>query len=184
MQDPTRFLGEMLLLLGALGLLAGFVALRFPGAVRAGLERFPRSKAPGWVLTAAGTFWVGWVIAHAALGRFEAVKPLVPILAVLSFGAIVYFLDELLAPRALGGLLMLLANPLLNGVRWSDSPWRYAVVLIAYAWVIAGCVLMLHPWAFRKAAARFAAPGWLRAAGWTKLTGGAILLAAGGALLR
>ena len=184
MPDPNLFLGSLLILLGALGVVAGLVALRFPVALRAGLAAFPRSKWPGWILAAVCVFWVAWVIRHAALGRFEAVKPLIPVLAVVGFGAIVWFLDELLAPRALGGLLLLLANPMLNGVRWSDSPWRYAVVLIAYAWVIAGCVLMLHPWAFRKAAARFAAPGWLRAAGWAKLAGGAILLAAGGALLR
>jgi hypothetical protein len=93
MQDPTRFLGEMLLLLGALGLLAGFVACVFRRRAR-GARTFPRSKAPGWVLTAAGTCLGGVGDRARRAGRFEAVKPLVPILAVLSFGAIVYFLDS------------------------------------------------------------------------------------------
>ena len=180
MQDPNPFLGSLLILLGALGVLAGLVLLRFPAALRAGLAAFPRSKWPGWILTAFCVFWVSWVIRHAALGRFEVVKPLIPVLAVVGFGAIVWFLDELLAPRALGGLLLLLANPMLNGVRWSDSAWRFAVVLIAYAWVVAGCILMLHPWWFRRMAGKFmASAGWLRAAGWGKLLAGAILIAAG-----
>ena len=180
MQDPNPFLGSLVSLLGALGVLAGLVLLRFPAALRAGLAAFPRSKWPGWILTAACVFWVSWVIRHAALGRFEAVKPLIPVLAVVGFGAIVWFLDELLAPRALGGLLLLLANPMLNGVRWSDSAWRFAVVLIAYAWVVAGCILMLHPWSFRRMAGKFAgSAGGLRAAGWGKVLAGAILVAAG-----
>ena len=180
MPDPNLFLGSLLILLGALGVVAGLVALRFPVALRAGLAAFPRSKWPGWILAAVCVFWVAWVIRHAALGCFEAVKPLIPVLAVVGFGAIVWFLDELLAPRALGGLLLLLANPMLNGVRWSDSAWRFAVVLIAYAWVVAGCILMLHPWSFRRMAGKFAgSAGGLRAAGWGKVLAGAILVAAG-----
>ena len=180
MPDPNLFLGKLLVLLGALGLAAGVALLRWPAALRAGLAAFPRSKWPGRVLAAIGSIWVCWVIQHAALGRFEAVKPLIPVLGLAGYGAIVVFLDELLAPRALGGLLLLLANPMLNGVRWSDSAWRFAVVAIAYAWVMAGCALMLHPWAFRRLAERFAgSPGWLRAAGWGKVLAGAVLLAAG-----
>lgn len=180
MQDPNPFLGDMLVLLGALGVLAGLAGLCFPGAARAGLSAFPRSRWPGWILTAVGVGWVSWVTAHAALGRFEGVKPWIPVLSVASYFAIVYFLDELLAPRSLGGLLLLLADPLLDGVRWADSAWRFVVVLIAYAWVIAGCGLMLHPWLFRKMAERvLGAAGRLRAICWAKVVGGGVLLAAG-----
>ncbi len=180
MQDPFQFLGGFLSLMGVLGVLAGLAILRFPSAVRAGLSAFPRSKWPGWVLTAICVFWISWVIEHAALGRFETVKPLVPLAAILLFGAVVYFLDELLSPRALGGLLLLIANPVLGGVRWMDSTWRFVPVLIAYAWEIAGCALMLNPWLFRKISERLtASDSRLRAAGWGKLLGGLVLLAAG-----
>ena len=185
MPDPNLFLGSLLILLGALGVVAGLVALRFPVALRAGLAAFPRSKWPGWILAAVCVFWVAWVIRHAALGRFEVVKPLIPVLAVVGFGAIVWFLDELLAPRALGGLLLLLANPVLNAVRWADSAWRFVPAVIAYAWVIAGCAFMLYPWLFRRWTARFIEnPGWLRLAGRGKLLAGAILAAAGWTCLR
>ena len=180
MQDANQFLGQALALLGGLGLLAGVVLLRFPSALRAGLLAFPRSKWPGWILTAICLFWVSWVMSHAALGRFEALKPLIPILAVLAFAAIVWLLDELLSPRALGGLLLLVANPMLNGVRWADSAWRFVPAVIAYAWVIAGCALMLHPWLFRQLAERYLrSDGAVRLAGWGKLLAGAVLLAAG-----
>jgi hypothetical protein len=185
MADADQFLGVLLLLLGALGVAAGVVLLRFPEALRAGLGTFPRSKWPGWILTAIGVFWVAWIVQHAALGRFEGLKPLIPFGAVLLCGAMVYFLDELLAPRALGGVLLLVANPMLMGVRWADSAWRFVPVLTAYAWVILGCALMLHPWLFRRMCDRFCADsGWMRAAGWAKLLAGVVLLAAGAGHLR
>ena len=180
MQASDAFLGWCLSGLGGLGLLAGLALLRFPGALRSGLQAFPRSRIPGWGLSAVCVFWVSWVISHAALGRFEGVKPLIPVLAVGVLAAIVFFLDELLSPRALGGLLLLLADPVLDGVRWTESAWRFFPVLVAYAWVIAGCALMLHPWLFRTMAERFmASPGRVRLSGWAKLLAGAVLLAAG-----
>ena len=175
----------MLVLLGALGVLAGIAMLVFPAALRRGLAAFPRSRVPGWLLTAAGLFWVAWVVHHAALGRFEFLKPVIPFAAVALFGAMVFFLDELLAPRALGGLLLLVANPVLQGVRWADSAWRVVPVLVAYAWVVAGCALMLHPWLFRKTVDRFlGSAAVLRRYGVGKLMAGAALLAVGAWHLR
>ena len=180
MPEANHFLGLALVALGGLGVLAGAATLRFSAALRVGLLAFPRSKWPGWILTAVCLLWVAWAISHAALGMFGGVKPYIPALAVLAFAAIVYFLDELLSPRALGGLLLLVANPILNGVRWADSAWRFAPAAIAYAWVVAGCALVLHPWLFRRMAERFAStPGSIRFFGWAKLAGGVVLLAAG-----
>lgn len=180
MQDSNQFIGWTLAGLGAAGLAAAAALIGFPGMLRRGLDAFPRSKMPGWILSAIGTFWVTWVVYHAALGRFEFVKPLVPYAGVALFAALVYFLDELLAPRALGGLLLLVANPVLMGIRWTGSGWRIVPVLFAYAWVVAGCALMLHPWLFRKAHIRFlGSDAACRRWGWAKLAGGIVLLAAG-----
>jgi hypothetical protein len=180
MEDANPFLRMILVVLGALGMAVGVVALRFPSALRRGLAAFPRSKFPGWALTLVCVVWVAWVVSHAALGRFEFLKPVVPFAAVALFGAMVYFLDELLAPRALGGLLLLVANPVLMGVRWADSAWRIAPVLVAYAWVIAGCILMLHPWSFRRTCERvLATDAAAKRVGWAKLAGGVAFLAAG-----
>jgi hypothetical protein len=178
--DVDLFLGRALILLGALGLGAGVGMAWRPAGVRRGLEAFPRSRWPGWILTAVAVFWVAWVVQHAALGRFEFLKPFLPFAAMALLASVVFFLDELLAPRALGGLLLLVANPLLMGVRWADSAWRLVPALIAYAWVVAGCALMLHPWLFRRACRRLCAPdAAVRRRGWIQGAGGAALLAAG-----
>jgi len=180
MQASSQFLGWFLSGLGALGVLSGLLMLRFPVSVRSALLAFPRSKWPGRILTALCILWIWWVVSHAALGRFEGLKPLIPVAAILLYAAVVYFLDELLSPRALGGLLILIANPVLNGVRWADSVWRFIPVVVAYAWVLIGCVWMLHPWLFRRMTQRITGSDTvLRTMGWLKILGGLVLLAAG-----
>jgi hypothetical protein len=103
-------------------------------------------------LTAIDISWVAWIILHASLGRFELLKPLVYIAAPVSFFALVYFVDELLAPRALGGLLLLLANPILNSARWIETDWRFVMIVMAYMWVITGILFVLSPFRLRQAA--------------------------------
>lgn len=180
MQSSPQFLAGFLVVLGALSVLTGIVLLRFPAAVRAGLLAFPRSKWPGRLLTVLCVFWVYWVVSHATLGMFDGVKPFLPVAALVLAGAVIYFMDELLSPRALGGLLLLMANPVLTGVRWVESPWSLVASLIAYAWVILGCALMLHPWLFRKLTQRVTgSAGSMRTVAWLKLLCGAVLLAAG-----
>ncbi len=174
------FLAWTLTFLGVAGILIGGVILWQPGGCRRALTAFPRSRLPGWILSAIGVVWVTWVVQHAALGRFEFLKPVIPVAGLLLFAALVFLMDELLAPRALGGVLLLVANPILMGVRWADSAWRLVPVLIAYFWVLAGCALMLHPWLWGWMLRRFySTDASFRTAGWGKLIGGAILLAAG-----
>jgi uncharacterized protein YjeT (DUF2065 family) len=54
----------------------------------------------------------------------------------------------------LGGLLLLLAAPVLAVARWHASPWRLVIVIFTYVLVIVGMWLVLSPYAFRKAMAR------------------------------
>jgi hypothetical protein len=123
-----------------------------PAFFRRMATRFSRNVPAAWVLTAIAVAWVAWIILHASLGRFESLKPLVYVGAPVSFFAMVFFMDELLAPRALGGLLLLLANPVLNSARWLDTEWRLVMVVIAYVWVIAGIIFVLNPFRLRQAA--------------------------------
>jgi hypothetical protein len=131
----------------------GLFGLFAPDRAAAALRRFPRSKWPAWGLCAIDLLWSGWLLYHTELGRFSAVKPYLYALVPLAFVLVVNYMDELLAPRALGGLFILLPAPMLSAVRWYDSPLRYPVVLIAYAMVIAGIVLVLSPYRFRRTVA-------------------------------
>ena len=138
-------------LIGGVLIAVNAPALMVPATFRKGIEAFPRNSWMGWGLTAVALTWVAWVILHAPLGRFEPLKPYVYLAAPISFILIVLFLDELLAPRALGGLLLLLGNPVLNVARWHESGLRLVVTTLVYVWVVGGMILVLSPYRFRQA---------------------------------
>ena len=131
-------------------LLVNVPAICWPEKFMQAARAFPRSRIPAWALTALDLFWVSWIVSHAYLGRFEYLKPAIYVAAPLAFCLIVVFMDELLAPRALGGLLLLIANPVLHTARWHPSNWRLVLTVLAYLWVVAGIVLVLNPYRFRQ----------------------------------
>ncbi|MBN1556959.1 MAG: hypothetical protein JW951_02295 [Lentisphaerae bacterium] len=120
-----------------------------PARARAWLVRFPRSRWPGRILTAADLIWAAWLLQQMPLGRFDRYKPLLYLLTPLTYGLIIALMDELLSPRALGGLLVLVPAALLRLARWHPSPWRLVVVVLAYAMAVKGILLILAPYRFR-----------------------------------
>jgi hypothetical protein len=60
------------------------------------------------------------------------------------------FVRGFLTLRALGCLLLLAAALLLDAAFLALTPWRYVVTLVAYAWVIAGMILVYSPHIGRK----------------------------------
>ena len=128
-------------------------AIGWPAAFRRALEAFPRNVGAARALTAVDLFWVSWVIYHANLGRFDSLRPGLFLAAPAAYLLLVFYLDELLAPRALGGLLLLVANPVLEAARWNESPWRLLLTVLCYVWVVFGMMFVLSPYRFRQVAA-------------------------------
>lgn len=119
-----------------------------------GLHRFPRSRVMAGILTVIGFAWAGWLLHQTPLGRFEMIRCPVyialPVICVL----VNIFNEELLAPRALGGIMILVPAPLLAAARWHPSAWRYVIIVLAYILVIKGVALILSPYLFRRAGER------------------------------
>ena len=65
----TLALGQILCLLGVLGMVFGIFFVWFPKRTQAVLLAFPRSRWPGWVLMAINVFWAAWVL-HLSLITF------------------------------------------------------------------------------------------------------------------
>jgi len=126
-----------------------------PAVFRTWLKRFPRDVWSGRLLTALALLWAAWLLQEMALGRFETWKPMIwP--AAIALGAFVwYYMDDLLAPRALGALLLLYPAPVLAAARLHPSPWRIVMSLLAYVCVVKGIALLLSPFWFRMAIERF-----------------------------
>lgn len=147
--------GMALIFGGALGLLyAPFVF--YPAAMLRFLRGFHRNVWAGRVLAAVDLLWAGWLLRAMPLPWLEPYKtwliPLVPVV----FALTVWLLNDLLAARALGGLLLLAPSPLLAAAFLHPSPWRLVVVVLAYVMAVKGIFLVLSPYLFRKAVARWA----------------------------
>lgn len=145
------------ILLGGAALLGGAVAWIAPEKVRSRIERFPRSVVPAWILTAICCMLGTREVLMMNVGFLNAYKNYAFLIAPAVFLASVVYLKELLAPRALGGTLLLLAAPILRIARWHDSEWRLVVVSLVYVWIVCGIVLLLSPWWFRKSCERLCA---------------------------
>ncbi len=164
-------------ILGTFAIGGGLVALGAPELVRRGMDNYPRSVWPGRILLAVDMVWSAYGVTQMHLGGFDAWKLhlywLAPVLIVVGC----LYLDEMLSVRALGGLLLLAAGPMLAAARWHPSLWRLVISVLAYLWIVAGLFFVLEPWWFRRVMRCFRSPAALRAAGLSKVVFGAALVA-------
>ena len=164
-------------ILGSFAIGGGLLAAGAPETIRRGLERFPRSVWPGRILTAVDMVWAAYAFNQMHLGGFDAWKVHLYWLAPVCIVLAVLYLDELLSVRALGGLLLLAAGPVLNLIRWHPSAWRLVITVIAYLWIGFGLLWLLEPWWFRRMVQRMQSLQVIRAAGVLKILVGAGLIA-------
>ena len=138
-------------LLGTVLVLLHLPALFAPESCRRLVAGFPRNKLAGSLLTGFALLCVGYIVYHAEMPRFDHLKVGLFVVIPVAYILIVKYLDELLAPRALGGLLLLAADPLLDIARWHPSPVRLVVTSVVYIGIVTGMLLVLSPYRFRKA---------------------------------
>ncbi len=136
-------IGLAMVLGKAPGLLAPEAARRFIGG-------FPRNRSWAWFLTSLDMLMVSVLVWGLPESWFTPWRASLFVLAPVSVILIGLFVDELLAVRALGGLLLLLAAPVLEVARFHPSEARLVLVVMAYAWVFPGMLLVANPWWFRK----------------------------------
>lgn len=141
------FVGAVLIVLGGAGVFKW-------NQLSTALYAFPRHRASAILLTLVNVVWVAVLLYHTPLGRFEVLKPLLFVLAPVTFWAVTKYMDELLAPRMLGGLLLLAAVPVLDAARWHESGWRLVLTVLAYLWIVWSIFLVLSPYRFRHTVER------------------------------
>ncbi len=138
------------IILGVLATAGGLVGVLRPELIKRFAEVFPRSTVPAWILMAL-CCWLG---AKEALGMnmgfLDAYKKYIYILSPVVFFACVVYIKELLAPRALGGFLLLIAVPILKTASTSGAPLFQIMSAVVYLWIVYGLVLLMSPWWFRK----------------------------------
>lgn len=142
-------------IIGGIAALSGVLIFTKPQAVLTGISTFPRSKYPAWVLTVINMIWSGKLCSEMYLGWFDPYKWVFYVICAFGIFAIIRYLSELLAPRMLGGFLLLLATPLLRIARFFPnpmdvSPWRLVITVLCYLGITYGIYLLCCPWGFRR----------------------------------
>jgi len=143
-------LAKVSLLVGAIVGGLHLPLLLAPAFAKRFLAGFPRNRLFAWILTGVDLIWAAWLLAEVPLGRFDVIKNYLPVLTPIAFFVVAFFMEELLAARSLGGLLVLVPALLLNVARSHESQMRLVVVVFAYILVVEGIVLLLSPYWFRK----------------------------------
>jgi len=138
------------IVLGILAVFGGLIGLLKPDLIKRFAEIFPRSIAPAWVLTALCCFLGAREASAMNMGVVDTIKPYIPFIAIGVFAASVVYMKELLAPRALGGFLLLIAVPIVRTAALSNAPMFQFLVALVYCWIIYGIILLMSPWYFRK----------------------------------
>jgi len=112
---------------------------------------FPRSRPAATALLAVAAVWSFLLVRAIDLGEFSPWRN-VMLLAIVA-GAILswIYVPEFLAVRSFGMLLLLAAEPLLESAVLRTEPTRLLLVVLAYAWVVAGLFFVGMPYLLRDA---------------------------------
>ena len=137
------------ILVGIVLLLGHVIALVRKDSTRAWLLAFPRSRFWGRALALGAAIWAFLLVAGMDLGEFTPYRTLfmvvIPAAAILS----IRYVDEFLAVRATGMLLILAAEPVLEAAFLRPEKSRLLLVLLAYAWASFGMLWVGMPYLMR-----------------------------------
>src|SRR5260221_5172786 len=111
------------------------LALMKGASAREWMRQLPRSKPLGTALLILATAWSWWLIVTIDLGEFsnwrDRLKIIIPVAALLTY----LYADEFLAARALGMLVLLAAEPLLESAFLRPELTRLFLVTLVYVWI-------------------------------------------------
>ena len=166
-----------LILVGLLLIAAHAFALLKPLAAQTWLRAFPRSKMWGQVLMTASAAWFFALVWFMDLGEFSNWRQTVLLVTPFAWLLTIKFVEEFLAVRALGMLVLLAATPLLDAAFLRPELSRLLLVTLVYIWIGFSMFWVGMPYTLRDQI------GWVsgnqkrwRAAAFAGLAYGALLL--------
>ncbi len=113
------------------------------------MEGFPRSKGWGAAILGVVALWAWLLISKIDLGEFSGWRTrllvIIPVMAVLSL----FFVEEFLAVRALGMLVLLGAKPLLEAAWMQPEQSRLALVSVTYVLITLSLFWIGMPYTLR-----------------------------------
>ncbi len=114
-------------------------------------KSFPRSRLAATLLLIVAAVWAFLLVQEVDLGEFSKLRQIM--LMGIVAGAILswIYVEEFLAARALGMVLLLAAEVLLESAVLRTEPSRLLLVTLAYGWVLAGLFMVGMPYLVRDA---------------------------------
>jgi len=137
------------LVIGLALLISHVLALVHGNTIQGMVKAFPRSKTMGMVLISITALWAFWLVSTMDLGEFSDYRTPLMILVPAAYALTVMFVDEFLSVRALGMLMLLLAEPILEAAFLQPQTSRLLLVILAYVWIVLGMFWVGMPYLMR-----------------------------------
>jgi hypothetical protein len=116
---------------------------------KAFLRSFPRHYGYGALLLTINFIWGMLVLANMDMGEFFFLRKWFLTLVPIGFVAVLIYVKEFLAVRALGCLMLLVAGPVLASAFLQPQLTRLLLPTLAYVWIIVGMYFIGMPYLMR-----------------------------------
>lgn len=123
--------------------------LKNSAKAQAFLKAFPRAFHWGVILLSVDMLWSVFALSNMDMGEFFNMRQTFIMVTVGGFAAVVLYVREFLAVRALGALMLLVAGPVLTAAFLQPQTSRLLLPILAYAWIIVGMYFIGMPFLMR-----------------------------------
>jgi len=154
-------------------------ALKNTAKTQAFLKAFPRTFKWGVILLTIDMIWSVFALANMDRGEFFDKRRIFIMITIGGYVAVLVYVKEFLAVRALGALMLLAAGPVLTAAFLQPQTSRLLLPILAYVWIIVGMYFIGMPFLMRDWVNwLLAKPQRWNLAVWSGIAYGAVLLLA------
>jgi hypothetical protein len=137
------------ILVGVWLIVAHGLALFKSASVKSWLRTFPRSKTWGIALASVAAIWFFFLVAKMDLGEFSNWRQVVLIATPVAWILTWKYVEEFLAVRALGMVVLLAAEPLLESAFLRPEPAAQLLRVLVYVWIVFAMFWVGTPYTLR-----------------------------------
>lgn len=124
-------------------------ALKNTAKTQAFLKAFPRTYSWGVILLTIDFLWSEFALVNMDMGEFFNMRDKFMMIVAGGYIAVLIYVKEFLAVRALGALLLLVAGPVLTAAFLQPPVSRLLLPILAYVWIIVGMFFIGMPFLMR-----------------------------------
>ena len=124
-------------------------ALKNTASTQAFLKTFPRTFKWGVILLTIDVIWSVFALSNMDMGEFYDKRRIFIMVTIGGYVAVLIYVKEFLAVRALGALMLLVAGPVLTAAFLQPQTSRLLLPILAYVWIIVGMYFIGMPFLMR-----------------------------------